>query len=264
LGTNTTQYATGDYVRFYVLISDLPKNNIHEIGKYQTTNLGQDSPEISTLSDTLMIPVTEQTLIFYLTSVLNEDNYNFTVAIGMRIWCEDNFPQDSDWWKLLIIKSINLTFSYEKKIDQSTSISWNQIGNKLAGANIDIENATLNFKYIIDQKNWTSSSPNSEIRVYINNRVHTETVKLSKAKETFQDIKVGGFDVTSLILKDVNISVSIQVYLADTFTLNQTITISIDNASLLISYVDNIVETETKLDLFLEGINKTLERSIEV
>ena len=251
-----------DYVKMYIRIADPDFNEVWEIAYNKTVHLGLSS--VTTMADRLMKNISESKLIFFLTSVLSYDYQNFTIIVGIDIFCEDNCHTDRDAFTELRVKSVSLNFTYEKKIDQSTSISWNQVGNELTGSNINIENATLNFKYKIDQQNWTTSSPNSEIRVYINNRVHTETVKLSKAKDTFQDIKSGGFDVTSLILKDVNISVSIQVYLADTFTLNQTITISIDNASLLISYVDNIVESETKLDLFLEGINKTLERSIEV
>ncbi|MFX1570785.1 MAG: hypothetical protein ACFFCV_20800 [Promethearchaeota archaeon] len=262
--TGVIYYSVGDFATFYVRISDLPKTQEYQVAYNQTVNLGRDNPPTPTISDE-MSNVPENVLINLLTAVLQTDNRNFTITMGIDLYCEDNeFGGDVDIWDLLIIKTFNLTISYEKRIDQFTSLSWNQIGNTLMGSNIDIENATLNFKYKIDQQNWTTSSPNSEIRVYINNRVHTETVKLSKAKDTFQDIKSGGFDVTSLILKEVNISVSIQVYLADTFTLNQTITVSIDNASLLISYTENIVEETTSYDLLLNSIDKTLEKSIEV
>ncbi|KKM17310.1 hypothetical protein LCGC14_1677060, partial [marine sediment metagenome] len=211
--------------------------------------------------------IPENVLINLLTAVLQTDNYNFTITLGIDLYCEDNvFGGDVDTWDSLIIRTFNLTFTYEKRIDQFTSLSWNQIGDKITGSNIDILNATLNFKYKID-KNWTTSSPNSEIRVYINNRIHTETVKLSIAKTSFQDIKTGGFYVTDLVRAvgiGVNISVSIKIYLADTFSLNETTTISIDNASLLISYTESVIEETTSLDLFLNSIDKTLEKSIEV
>ena len=103
----------------------------------------------------------------------------------------------------------------------------------------------LQFEYKIDQ-NWTSSSPNSELRVLINNNLHTETIKLSTATDSFQKAKIGGYDVTPLILKDVNISLSIQVYLADEFGLENLITVSITNVTLLISYI------ETFTDVILE------------
>ncbi|MFX1260428.1 MAG: hypothetical protein ACFFAN_21475, partial [Promethearchaeota archaeon] len=95
---------------------------------------------------------------------------------------------------------------------------------------------TLNFKYKIDQAWPTLLSPNSEIRVLINDNQHTETVKLSSATTLFQEAKVGGFNVTNLIQKDVNISVSIQILIANTFQLDRNITISIDDVYLIISY----------------------------
>ena len=258
-------YGDGDYIRFYVLISDLEKNKVYEIAYFQTEQIGSENPPGKDyLYDTYMLTYSEEDLIFYLTSVLSIDNSNFTISLGIRLHCEDNVVDywDRDNFDEIIINFVNLTFTYEKKIDQFTAISWNQVGNKLEGSDIDIANATLKFKYKVD-RNWPTSSPNSEIRVYINNRIYPETVKLSNAKSTFQDIKIGGFDVKNLILIEENISVSIEVYLADPFTLNQTITISIDNASLFISYIDNIVEAKTRLDLFLESTNKTLEKSIE-
>jgi len=261
---STDQFATGDYVRFYILVSDLQKNNVYEIDYYQSSDLGQDSgPTIATLSDTYMIPVTEETLKFYLTSALNADDYNFTLTLGMRIWCEDNFAQDSDEWLSLIINSVNLTFTYEKKIDQLTTLSWNQVGNKLSGANIDIMNATLNYRYKVDQS-WPSTSPNSEFRIIINGTQHSETVKLSSATASYQDAKTNGFDVTSLIKKDVNISLSILLFIADEFKLGSKITLSIDNVSLLISYKETKDEDLTTLDLFLNTVNSTLDKLIEV
>ncbi|MHA1376085.1 MAG: hypothetical protein ACTSR7_17545, partial [Promethearchaeota archaeon] len=257
------QGSTGDYVRFYVWISDPANTSIFEVAYYQTLNLGQDSPLIDHLGDTVMVTVPENILIFYLTSVLNYNYKNFRISIGMRIWCEDNFAQDADNWQLLILKSVNLTCAYEKKINQFTSLAWNQIGNTISGSNIDIKNATLNFKYKID-KAWTDKSPNSEIRIFINNNQFAETIKLSKANSTFQDGKVGGFDVTNLILKNVNITLSIEVYIADTLSLDQKYTISIDNASLLISYTETTVEDTTSLEIFLNDEDKTLEKSVEV
>jgi len=261
----TSDFATGDHATFYVLLSDIAGTQEYQVAYNQTVDLGQDSgPEIDSYPDTLMNSVPQDILIAYLTSILAYDNFNFSVILGIDIYCEDNNPTyDEDRWTYLIIREVNLTFTCEKKIDQFTSLSWNQIGNTISGSGIDITNATLNFQYKIDQ-NWTESSPNSEIKVLINNREHTETIKLSSANTTFQDAKIGGFDVSSLILKNVNISVSIQVYLADTFTLNQSMTISIDNASLIISYIETTVEETTSMDIFLNSKDKTLEKSIEV
>ena len=263
------QWVIYDYAQFYVEISDLDINelNTYRIAFNQTRTLGNDGPPTTNYEMEGNIDIkTIQAIIDAINNVLAVDpgHNNFTIVLGISMYCEDNYGgNDRDQWEDLRFKSLNLTLTYEKKIDQNTEASWNQEGNTISGSNIDIINATLNFKYKID-KNWTISSPNSEFRVYINNRVHTETVKLSNANTSFQDIKVGGFDVTSLILKDINISLSIQVYIADTFALNQTFMLSIDNASLLITYRESIIESETKLDLFLEGLNKTLEKSIEV
>ena len=253
---NCEFFSTGDYARFYVKISDLEKNKEYEIAYYQTYNLGQDSdPEIAYMNDTQLISVPEESLIIFLTSVLNSDNNNFTITIGMRIWCEDNFPQDSDRWNLLIIKSANLTFSYEKKIDKLTSVSWNQIGKKindLSKYKIEIIDAHINFKCKIDSV-WPSSlSPNSEIRILINNMKILETIKFadSNISTFFQDAKLGGFDVKLLIPEEENVSVSIQLYLADDFILDEIITISIDDVVFEISYIEFIPEEDLSTQVF--------------
>jgi hypothetical protein len=73
---------------------------------------------------------------------------------------------------------------------------------------------------------------------------------------------VGGFDVTSLITDDVNLS--IQVFLADEFELNQTILVSIDNVTLNITYTIIFPDKETELQLFLNNENKTLDPYLQV
>ena len=228
-----------DSARFYVLISDLEDNEKHEVAWYQTIDLGQDSgPEFSNITDSLMNTVVEEALIFYLTSLFERDNYHFKVTLGIRIKCVDNYNLDNDQWNSLRIKSCNLSFSYIKKIDQFTSVSWNQIGNNITGENLQITGANLKFKYKIDQ-NWPMElSPNSEIKILLNNNSHEETLKLNLATTGFQEAKQGGFNVTKLILKNINIGLSIQVYLADEFLLNRSIVISIDNVSLVISYIE--------------------------
>ena len=260
-------YSIGDFIQYYILVSDLEKNRVYEIAYFQTEEIGSSNPPGKDyLYDTYMLSVSQEDLIYSLTSVLSTDNSNFTITLGITLHIEDNV---ADYWDLdsfdeIYIKFVNLTFRYEKKIDQYTSISWNQIGNKLEGSNIDIINSTLSFKYKIN-RNWPITLPNSEIRVYLNNRIHPETVKLSTAKSEFQDIKIDGFNVKNLIIPEENISISIEVYIADySFTLNQTIIISIDNASLFISYIDNVEEAKTKLDLYLESEKKTLEKTIDV
>jgi len=262
--TGLDAYAVGDFAEFYILISDIGNIQEYQLAYYQTVDLGRDSPPTPSIADKILDSVPEEVLISLLSAVLSEDNYNFTITMGIDIYCEDNeIGADDDEWTSLLFKSLNLTFSYQKKIDKFTSLTWNQIGNTISGSNIDIKNATLNFKYKIDTT-WTEESPNSELRFFINNNQYPETLKLSTATATFQDAKVGGFDVTNLILKNVNITLSIQLYLADIFALDQEYTLSIDNASLLISYTENTVEDTTSLDIFLNEEDKTLETSVEV
>ena len=238
----------GDYdtARFYVLILDFGNNEKYEIAWYQTIDLGQDDPEISNITDSLMNNVVEEALIFYLTSLFERDCFHFKITLGIRIKCIDNFNYDRDRWDSLRIKSCNLSFTYEKRINQFTSISWNQEGDDISGENIQITGGILKFKYKIDQAWPTILSPNSEIKVLLNNNTHTETIKLSTATANFSEAKQEGFNVSSLILKDVDILLQIQVYLADNFLFNRSITISIDDASLIISYI------EVRSDIFSE------------
>ncbi|TKJ27997.1 MAG: hypothetical protein CEE42_00510 [Promethearchaeota archaeon Loki_b31] len=238
---NDTVTNPGDYdsARFYVLISDLEDNEKYEVAWYQSIDLGQDSdPEISNILDSFMNTVVEEALIFYLTSLFERDNHHFKVTLGIRIKCVDNFNFDRDRWDSLRIKSCNLSFSYVKKINQFTSVSWNQIGNDISGENKQITGAKLKFTYKIDQKWPTDLSPNSELQILLNNNSHEETLKLNLVPTSFQEAKQGGFNVTKLILKNVNIGLSIKVYLADEFSLNRSIVISIDDVSLVISYIE--------------------------
>ncbi|KKL57506.1 hypothetical protein LCGC14_2234730, partial [marine sediment metagenome] len=268
--TTGDQYSAGDYIRYYVNLADINKNKMYpEVIAFQNTTLGTDSAGSSPgtldyMYDHVVEVDDENDLIFILNNLFHTyNNYNLTITIGIRINCEDNFYSDDDNFEDIYITSADLSFTYEKKIDRDTSISWNQVGNKITGENVNILNATLNFKYKVDQL-WPTTSSNAEFRLIINGTQHSETVRLSKATTSFQDAKNGSFDVGYLIRKDVNISLSIQVYLADEFEFNTTITISIDNASLLITYVENIDEAITHLDLFLESEDKTLEQSIEI
>ncbi|MFX1589232.1 MAG: hypothetical protein ACFFC1_13845, partial [Promethearchaeota archaeon] len=239
-----------DYTRFYVEISDLNNVESYEIGYNKTSNLGEgyagrrdyDYSMRNYMTDTNMTSVDEDVLIFALKQVLKHDNYNFTITLGIEIDCEDNYPgYELDVWYSLLIKSCDLVFTYEKKMDQSTSVSWNQVGNKVSGTNVQITDGNLKFKYKISQPWPVLLSPNSEIRIIINEKLHSETIKLSMATDSFQEINIDGFDVTSLILINVNITLSIQVYLADEFRLAQNLTISIDDAYLFISYTEEII-----------------------
>ena len=231
---------TGDYdsARFYVLISDLDRNEIYEIAWYQTVDLGKDSAgSYDYITDMFMDTVVEETLKFYLSSLFKRDNFNLKFSLGIRIRCVDNYNLDSDRWNSLRIKSCSLNFTYEKKIDQFTKVSWNQEGEDISGENTYITNSFLKFKYKIVQPWPELLSPNSEIRILINNNTHVETIKLKSATTGFQEAKADGFNLTSLILKDVKILLSIQILLADEFLLNQTLTVSIDDVYFYIFYI---------------------------
>ena len=238
-GDTPLQFGIGDSATFYVLISDLENNNEYQIARNKTSDLGQDSPLISSYPDTLMDVIPEEILISYLTSVLESDNFHFTITLGIDLYCEDNESGgDIDIWNSVNIVSLNLTFTYKKKINQFTSISWEQAGEQISGENVQITNAQLNFEYRINQTWPYSLSPNSEIRVLINDKQYIEAIKLSRATSSFQEAYSDRIDVTSLILKDINIKLTIQVYLADEFGLAEDIKISIDNVFFEISYIE--------------------------
>jgi hypothetical protein len=234
-----TQFGIGDFATFYALISDIENNNEFQIAENQTTDLGQDSPEVNNYSDTILNPVPQDVLISYLTTVLEEDNYNFTITLGIDIYCEDNeYNVDIDTWNSLIMRSFNLTFTYKKRIDQFTSVSFEQAGDQITGENTQITNAEFNFDYKINQTWPYNASPNSEIRIFFNNKQYNETIKLSRAEETIKGAYQNNLDFTSFISKDINISLSIQVFLADEFGLDDDIMISIDNIFFRITYIE--------------------------
>lgn len=225
------QFGIGDFAIFYVLISDINNTNSFMVAINQTTNLGKDSPAVWNYTDTLLDTVPKNILISYLNSVLEYNDFNFTITLGIDVYCEDNdYNVDVDTWNELVMRSFNLTITYKKKVDQFTNIAWQQTGNQLTGENIQVRNAQLNFEVKIN-KTWPSSlSPNSDIRILINAKQYTQTVKLSNIPEGDFELAFPDYiDVTSLILKDIDIVLSIQVYIADEFGLDNDIKISIDN-----------------------------------
>ncbi|MHA2038147.1 MAG: hypothetical protein ACW98X_17050 [Promethearchaeota archaeon] len=200
-----------DHARFYVLFSDINKLEVYEVAYNQTVDLGRGihgrtgTGGATYVNNTFMKVDEEDELIFYLNRVLSHNFYDFRITLGIDIYNEDNYPSgELDTWYLLLIKSCNFTFDYEKKIDRFTSISWNQNGDPISSLSeypVLVQNATLNFKYKTDQILNSSLTPNSE----------------------------------NLISDDVNLS--IQVYLADDFILDNNITVSIDDVSLDIAYI---------------------------
>ncbi|MHA1914909.1 MAG: hypothetical protein ACW986_09010 [Promethearchaeota archaeon] len=257
--SDTNQFGIGDFITFYVMISDIDFKNPYIVAFNRTTDLGQDSPAISNISDSLIFTYDEDVIITALNSAFEKDidHSNFTITLGIDIYAEDNWGSDRDVFNYIYFKDCNFTFNYERKIEQFSSVSWNQVGSNISGENIRIDNANLKFKYKVDQQWPTNLSAFSEIRILLNDNPHTETVSLSTANLTFGDAKAGGFDITNLILKDVNITLSIQVFIGNTFGFDQNLTISIDDISLVITYVETVPDIPTVLDLFLNGDNKT-------
>ncbi|MFW9942147.1 MAG: hypothetical protein ACFFFT_14005 [Candidatus Thorarchaeota archaeon] len=236
----SSRFSTGDYAKFYVLLSDVDESFPPiQVAYNHTGELGRDTPSLGSYPDTPMSTIPEDVLIDVLMSVFKNDGFNFTITLGIDIYCEDNIPGvDIDTFDSLIIRSFNLSFNYKKKIDQFTTISWEQIGDEISGKNTQISHANLTFKYKADRTWPVASSPNSELRILINNNLLPETIKLSTSSTSFQPAKEDGFDLTYLILKDTNISLSIQIFLADEFTLDQNITISIDDVYFTIFYIE--------------------------
>jgi len=260
-------FAIGDSVTFYSQISDLDYNApLYTVASNKTKYLGQwhenaTYPSILTIDDNPLETVAEIDLITALNSAFEKDpsHSNFTLTLGIDIYSEDNLGSaDPDHFDDLFIKTCNLTFTVKKKIDQSTTLSWNQVGNTLDSASV-VTDAKFFFEYRVNNT-WPSSAPLSEIIFYLNDKSYDEgIIKLSSATTSWKDAKVGGFDVTSLISTGVNITTSIEVFLKDTFELGQAISISIRNVYLNISYIETFQDYGTDLELYLDDIDKTFE-----
>lgn len=265
--TSVEYYAIGDFVRFYVQISDIEYKNSYTVALNKTKYLGQNTgTSVLSITDTQIDPSDDSVMITALNSAFEKDpdHSNFTITLGIDIYSEDNWQGgDTDTFSMLLIKTCNFSFTYEKKIEQFTSISWNQICNQI-NTTYQVANASLNFDYKIDQLWPTALSPFSEIKILINDNLHAETIRLSSATTSFQEAKPGGFDVSALISKGINISVSIQLFIADTFGLGNNLTISLDDVFLNITYSLTVPDYESNLSLFLNGEDKTLDPFIEI
>jgi len=237
--TGLDDYSTGDYAEYYILISDTEESFPPiRVAYNHTGELGRDSPALGSYPDTPLSVVPQDVLKEVLASAFENDGYNFVITLGIDIYCEDNeMGVDIDRWDAMIIRNFNLSFSYEKKIDQLTTISWQQTGDQITGENTRISNAILNFDFKTNTTWPSSASPNSEIRVFINDKQLPESIKLSRAELTLEPAFDGMLDVTSYISKDIDISLKIQLFLADEFGLTEDITITIDNADFRITYI---------------------------
>ncbi len=259
-----TRFSVGDYARFYVRIADLERTNVYELAYNRTApDLGLDShPNPDTQVNTNLTSVNEELLKFYLASALSHDFSNFTIILGIDFWCEDNRQNDVDTWNSMRIKSFNMNFTLEKKINYNSDIAWNETGYRintteyLGGGNeidVDILNATLNFNYRLTQI-WPTASPNSEIRVYINNYLHTETIKMSNGTTSVQSVKGGqGFDVASLVTLNQNVTIRIQIVILDNFLMSQNCSLLIDNVNLTVFFEATVRTTVPDTQLKLVG-----------
>lgn len=234
----------GDYARFSITVTD--PNNIenYRIAYNKTTTLGKDISgsvgpntygERVYLNDTELVPVDQDLLILYLTKVLQYDYTNFSIILEINAYAEDNYPTyDRDTWYDLRIKNFSLSFTYEKKIDQFSSISYSQLGDVVNCTTIT--NASLSFDYKINSL-WTSASPNSEIQTVINGRKYSETVKLDSFTPIYQTIEFSGRALKDLLTPNLSVAVSFQLYIADEFENTLNYTIFIDNIYFKISYM---------------------------
>ena len=234
-----------DYAQFQIEISDLGLNeiNTYRIAFDQTQLLGNDGASNYDM-ESLISTESEQAIINAINNILSIDSghNNFVIVLSIYMYCEDNtfgMNYDRDQWEELRFKFLNFTLSYEKRINKFTSASWSQDLKQVKGSYVLITDANLSFKFKIDQ-NWPSSSQNSEIRIFINDRKHEEVINLSNYVYSpfFQEAKLGGFNITSKIIPYENFTLSIQLYLADNFGLESNITISITDVYLYISYTE--------------------------
>ncbi|MFX1426491.1 MAG: hypothetical protein ACFFBE_08560 [Promethearchaeota archaeon] len=236
----STYFGEGDYIIFYVVLSDIQKNVSYRVAEFKPEDLGTDVGQHSydNITDTTFEPEKMEDLIFYLNQVLKSDYNNFTISIGVEINCEDNIGSDMDIFEDIYIKTCDLNISYVKRIDQLTAASWIYQGEEIESGDgiVEISDAMLNFDYRINQSWPIILSPNSEIKIFVNDQEHSETFKLSEIDTILKSVRGEGIDITQLIPIDKEINLSIQVSLADEFGLNEAFDVIIDNVILDISY----------------------------
>ncbi len=227
------QFAVGDIIRWYILLSDDTGATSYEIAWNQSWSLGDGA--ILTAPDTVMNNVSNSILGVFLESIFDQDKTSVNITLGIQIICEDNAAAyDVDTFNHLYFTSFNLTFTYAKEISETTYAGWSQQGNTLPQGNVVVDAATLDLQYRLQSGQvWPGTSQNSRIQMQINNISHSEFIHLTDANSTWQ---AGSFDVTTLIPKSQNITLSLQVYLADTFDNYNNVTISFDNVYLQINY----------------------------
>ena len=96
-GDTVNHYGLNDSARFYVRIANLAGTKEFEIAYYKTSTLGAgDAAGDDYMYDTLMDSISEEIIIAYLISVLEDDGQNFTVILGIDIYCDENHQTDED------------------------------------------------------------------------------------------------------------------------------------------------------------------------
>ncbi|MFX1398359.1 MAG: hypothetical protein ACFFAS_15115 [Promethearchaeota archaeon] len=270
-----TYIGKGDYALFFSYISSDSLENNYSMQEWDSAevNLGDDDEgDMHVVSD-ILVAADEEELIFNLNRVLAQDTVNhrdFKLILGIEIFCEDNYGQDDDQWDDLFFQNVSLTVEYEKVIDPLTTVSWHQDSDPLdtlIGENetIEVTAANLNFTYRTD-RDWTiiTGSLNSFIEIDISGSTIGEKILLSNSATSDQEIKPGGFDVTSLVSQvDQWINLSITVSIRDRFGLADNLTITIDDVELWIWYTITFADIQTDYQLLIEGQDRTLSRSHE-
>jgi hypothetical protein len=262
-GFAINQHQIYDYAQFYVEISTIDVNelNTYRIAFNQTRLLGNEALSLYNIEGYIGT-FGEQAIIAALNNVLAVDpgHNNFTIVLGIYIYCEDNQSgTDWDYWNDLRFKTLNMTFSYVKKINQFTAVSWNQNIGVINGTNVQVTSANLKFKFKID-KDWTNASQNSQIRIYINDRRYYQTIPLIDYvySPSFQEARPDGYDLVSEVLPYENFTFSLQVFLAEDFGLSENITISFTDVYLHITYTtytpDIIPQSWLFLGLFIIAV----------
>jgi len=211
-----------DYVSFYVIISDLEKIvNKYQIAYIQTTDLGNDTAgTYDFLPDTHINTVSQEALKLYIGNVLESDHHNFTITLGMRIYCEDNYLlNDTDYWDMLRIKSFNLIFTYEDTSAPPINIISPLLGQTFGAAapsfiveindyNLDtmwytidggVTNIIFTLNGTIDQTEWTALGDGPvTMRFYANDTFgDTNYEDIIVYKNTIE-IKIWGYDLIYL------------------------------------------------------------------
>ena len=233
---------TGDFVRFYIYISDIYKYQEYEIAYLQPADLGDDaSGTMDYLYNTSLTVLSYDNIKNLIESVLEVDpeHKTFTFSLGILILCEDDYSDDEDVWDELVMNSCDFSITYEKIINPLTTISWNQDAPKISSIkynetnNITLLEASINFQYRISES-WPSNSPNSQIIIFINNNQNPITTYLENSGTQWHTVTLNILPLLSVSVDDVNFS--IQLYIGDTFGENNNIFVYIDNINLLISY----------------------------